>query len=229
MSMTIPKSLQSQQANRFQALSELSMRQWAFLELKEDPLFPYIKPERYGDYLDPALADGEEKARQYGTEEAKYWMKENGVALEVVSSGSPLLVHSETVVRNGKITVKIYEEVIRQLADCLKEKGIRLDLEELMTLHMAHEFYHCLEYRNQTDLSRKCPAVNYRFLGLIWRKGYVGRTREIGAHTYAGRVCGLPFHPKLLDYLLWEKQEPDSAAAYYRECMAGAEKWKGVL
>ena len=33
--------------NRFLALKELSVRQWSFLELTEDPLFDKIRPERY--------------------------------------------------------------------------------------------------------------------------------------------------------------------------------------
>lgn len=229
MSMTIPKSLQSQRMNRFLALKELSVRQWSFLELTEDPLFDKIRPERYAEYIDTALADAREKAGAYGIASLRDWMAGNDIGYEVVTSGSPMLIHSETVLRNGRITIKIYEDVIRELSDCIEAIGLRMETETLMTLHLAHEFYHCLEYRNETDLSRKCPAVDYRFMGLITRKGYVSRTREIAAHAYAGEVCGLSFHPKFLDYLLWERKEPETADAYYRSCMECVEKWKGDL
>ena len=215
--------------NRFLALKELSVRQWSFLELTDDPLFDKIRPERYAEYIDTALADAREKAGAYGIASLRDWMAGNDIGYEVVTSGSPMLIHSETVLRNGRITIKIYEDVIRELSDCIEAIGLRMETETLMTLHLAHEFYHCLEYRNETDLSRKCPAVDYRFMGLITRKGYVSRTREIAAHAYAGEVCGLSFHPKLLDYLLWERKEPETADAYYRSCMECVEKWKGDL
>ena len=135
-------------------------------------------------------------------------------------------IHSEAVFHHGKGSIRIYEQVLRELVLALSEAGLEGSFEDMMDLHIAHEFYHCLEYWNGEDISRTCPTVRYRFLGVIPRMGAVRRTREIGAHMFAKEVCRLVIHPKLLDYLLLERKDEEEAGAYFKECMEWSERWK---
>ena len=202
---------------------------WSLMELKEDPLFRHINQEDYHSYVMPAISDGRKKAETVNRETIYRVLREHKAMPEMVNTGNPLLVHSETLFEGGRTRIVIYEEVLRKIFLALESKGITMDFEELVFPHTAHEFYHCLEYWNGEDISRKCPAVDYRFLGVLPRKGLVQRTREIGAHAFAKEVCRLDFHPKLLDYLLWEREDEEFSDTYFKECMEMREMMMGDL
>lgn len=196
------------------------------MELREDPVFGCIDPGRYGDYVRISMTDGKEKAGRYDLAAIKKCLTEHGMTPELIAGEPPMGIHSEAVFLRGTGSIRIYEQVLRELTLALGEAGMEGSFEELAALHMAHEFYHCLEYWDGEDVSRKCPEVIYRFMGVIPRKGYVRRTREIGAHTFAKEVCRLDIHPKLLDYLLLDGKDKEEADAYFKECMEWSERWK---
>lgn len=201
---------------------------WALMELEEDPLFPYLRPEQYEEYLIPAMEDGRQAAAGLTIEKIKENLEQWGVQVEMVKEGNPIQVHAQTLWHDGVLKVELFETVMERIFRLLEAEGISLTKQEIENVHLAHEYYHCLEYLHDRMISKQLEPVVYRTMGVIRRKGNVNRTREIGAHICAKEVCGLPFHPKCLDVLLWEEQDEGFAADYYARCRRAA-GWAGRI
>ena len=217
--MTIPKLSQWQPWNKFQLLRQMSAAQWTLMELKEDPLFCRIDPQQVPLYVNAAIADGKLKSEYYDKIKMFQILKQKNVAVAVNKDGSPYQVHSQVVFRGKEIRIEIDAKTVKELNCSLYEMGVKVSTGKLILLHLAHEFYHCLEYWDQEEIGKRCPKVTYPFFGIFPCRGYVRRTSEAAAHIFATEICGLDFHPKLLDYLLLEKSNKDVADDYFNACI----------
>lgn len=209
-------------------LFDLTDCAWSLMELWEDPLSGYLKPEQYAAYVLPAMADGKQAAAGMTIERIKENLKEWGVQAVLVKEGNPIQVHAQTLWNHGVLKVELFETVMTQIGRLLETAGIAMTEQEITDLHLAHEYYHCVEYLQDRMISRRLEPVFYRTMGVIRRKGYVSRTREIAAHMFAREVCAFPFHPKCLDLLLWEAQDEAFAEDYYERCRRAA-GWAGRI
>ena len=93
-------------------------------------------------------------------------------------------------------TVEIYEESI---ADMARWCGMDQDLAE--RIHLAHEFFHFLEYQRRPFFLEKLePVVTARLLGYA-RKAAINRCSEAAAHAFAKTLLGLERLPNYYDYV----------------------------
>lgn len=210
--------------SREEELGFMTDEAWSFMELKEDPLFAFLKPEEYATYICGAMRDGKSHAAGLTMEQIKQSMEQFKIQIEIVTGKNPIQVHSQTLWNQKTLEVELFETVILDIVDLLDNKGIFMTRQEIMDVHLAHEYYHCMEYLQDRQISRRLAPVCYRTMGIIRRKGYLNRTREIAAHMFAKEVCDFPFHPKYLDVLLWEKQDESFARQYEEECR-NADNW----
>ena len=74
--------------------------------------------------------------------------------------------------------------------------------EDLIALHLIHEWFHHLEVSRigRTDL--RLPQVVTTRLGPFPVRRPLKKTREIAAHAFVQEMMGLSFYPLLLDHLL---------------------------
>ena len=77
-------------------------------------------------------------------------------------------------------------------------------------IHLAHEFYHFLEFKNNKNTNDMLDSIDIYFFRGIKRKSTILKTREIAAHSFCKEILKLKFHPKILDYIyLIEKEKID--------------------
>ena len=70
-----------------------------------------------------------------------------------------------------------------------------------MEIHLAHEFFHILEYLENSSVVKEMePVQTFSFFGLR-RFSQVQRCGEIAAHVFAKELLKLPVLPNLYDYL----------------------------
>lgn len=210
--------------SREEGCISLTDEAWSFLELKEDSLFAFLKQEEYAVHVCGAMNDGKKKAAGLTMNQITHRMGQCRIQVKIVKGKNPIQVHSQTLWNKGTLKVELFETVIEEIVSLLDKKGISMTWQEIRDLHLAHEYYHCMEYLQERQISCSLPPVCYRTIGIIKRQGYLNRTREIAAHMFAKEVCACPFHPKYLDVLLWEEQDKEFTRQYDEECRK-ADNW----
>lgn len=181
----------------------------AYLELKEDSQFPWICPNDYMLYLLGSMELGKKEGIKYQNQDLEEILKENGVRILYqrgieTSKTVYSMIQSQIYFTEKEKTVEIFMKVIEEkqklIKKIIKKLGFNITVEDLKQLHLAHEFYHFLEFTQKQPASRRLPPVKKQLWGVIPVCSHVQRTSEIAAHQFAKEVCSFPFHPKFLDY-----------------------------
>ncbi|NGZ74942.1 hypothetical protein [Saccharibacillus alkalitolerans] len=176
------------------------------MELKRDPLFRRIPEERRGYYVERSLAFGREAAAERAGRPIGEWLEREGISVRIDDSsgsmfGTALRAQIDWTAAVPRITV--YRESMRQLAEAASvfpEMFGTLTPERAADIHLAHEYYHWLEYRSGTFTKDRLDPVETR-LGPLRRRSAVRQCGEVAAHAFARDLTGLPHLPNLLDYL----------------------------
>lgn len=211
-------------------LPALSDRAGAFSDLREDFVYARIPRARRGYYIERGLALGREAAGEYRGQNLEGLLRAGGVTVKRVEEPSPWGLHAQICYDKATRQIDIFADTARALSRALEGTGLEQGPETLERLFLAHEFYHWLEYSGGTLASEKCETVEWKVLGLIPRRARVRRVDEIAAFAFAKELCGLPVHPKAMDYILLYRQRgegPEGVAQrlrtleedYRRECL----------
>lgn len=97
------------------------------------------------------------------------------------------------------------------------------ELERLVDIHLAHEFFHYVEYRaGQFTNDMLEPVEVFRLGRRLVKRSSVVQCSEIAAHAFCKEMMGLPFLPNVLDYAFLIQTGSLSEEAFYRE----VEAWK---
>jgi len=75
------------------------------------------------------------------------------------------------------------------------------DLDRLIDIHLAHEFYHYLEYKSGRFTNELLEPIDVLKLGFYTKRSSVVKCSEIAAHAFCKEIMGLPYLPNLLDYV----------------------------
>jgi hypothetical protein len=68
-------------------------------------------------------------------------------------------------------------------------------------LHLAHEYFHYLEFTSGQSVSERLESVEtFRLFGLS-RKAKINKCSEVAAHAFAKTSLGLPWLPNGYDYI----------------------------
>lgn len=212
------------------SLPVLSDEACAFCDLREDLVYPRIPRARRSCYLARGLALGREAAARYPLQQLRGLLEQDGVVLNRVAQPSPSGLHAQICYDKKTRQIDIFTATARAMAEALQDTGLALSAAQLEELFLAHEFYHWLEYSSGQLASEQCEPVEWPVLRLFRRRAWVRRVDEIAAFAFAKEVCGLPVHPKALDYLFLYRQQgresgqiaPLLAALeeeYRRECL----------
>ena len=93
-------------------------------------------------------------------------------------------------------------------------------------LILAHEFYHYLECREDSELF---TAAYRERSGLLGLPAVVPALGEIGAMSFARRLLSLEWNPFLLDCVMLAGTSPHSAAAIAKRLLASARPGEGLV
>ena len=173
------------------------------LQLREDPQYRRIAPDRRAALVESALDDGRDMAdrirEQWGQDPAAIAAR---CKVPVIRSADDagfgsVIVHAEYVARPSSIT--LYVPAIRRLDRLVAERDVPIG--SSLPIFLAHELYHhfdCL--RGKARLSRRHAVRIFGVGSWHWTSG-LSSLSEIAAGAFAQQLLGLPFHPKLLDFL----------------------------
>lgn len=226
----------------------ISDRVLAMCELMNDLLYQKIPEGKHQYYVDQSLSLGYEAARVIKCKKERISMERlyGEAGIEIVyeekggrNYGVSFRAQSEYG-RDGSARVLIYRDSISLLASGSKaafqkeeEAFGQIDRETALQMHLAHEYFHYLEYCSS---ERKVKALMEIYdkgyvsdylepvvLSSLWkwqRKGRILRCSEIAAHAFAKELLELPVLPNYYDYvyLMNEKKiRPDDFEEMLRE------------
>lgn len=182
----------------------------ALCELSNDLLYHKIEQDKLHEYIDAPLAHGKAIAKKFKGKNIEKWYEKYDIKIKYSDSGKK----SYGVVLRGQVTmskeeceVEIYKESIEQLAKYSECNGVSLTYEQALHVHLAHEFYHFWEYKNDVSIIEELPKVErFSFLG-IKKYSLIQRSCEIAAHAFAKELLGLEVLPNYFDYMYLIKKD----------------------
>lgn len=197
----------------------------AWLDLKQDPHYSYIPSEQIKSYIENSISCGRNTAQPYCSYRSYGdWINlllKQKIKIQFLSEPIQNRWIRAQYIRKTK-TIEVYRSSIEQLRSFFLTMDFPIYEEDLILLHLAHEFYHHLEeqHRKRTDL--QVPKVIVKRVGpFIWKQT-IQRTREIAAHTFTQTILGIPWSPYHLDIFLQELQKGTSKP----ELRLLFQKWK---
>lgn len=186
---------------RWEQISDETM---AYCDLKEDPMFSKIKNKEL--YIKGSFAIAEKVASQYAEEDLAEILRQHHVPIyfrdneeqnEVLFSQIQSQIYYE---KNCKM-IELFLPCIRIKTQALKQYGYQVSFDQLLSLHIAHEFYHFHEYEYDRRTYELLPKIDYLTMNIIHRKAAINRCSEIAAHRFAQVITKITLHPKLMDYM----------------------------
>ncbi len=173
-------------------------RTLALRELSRDIFFHKIPRERLDDFINLPLSVGRAAAKRYSGAGIGDLYRERGIALVRRADGTRFGVTLRGLATmSAKVRkVEVYESSIRELAD-----GAGMDFELALRVHLAHEFFHFLEFDGEFRVVEALGRVeSFRFLGFV-RRVHIHAASEVAAHAFAKGFAGLPCLPNHFDSL----------------------------
>ena len=178
-----------------------------YLELKDDELYGELRPNQVGPYVEGALEIGRQAGREfsYDGDLARLMdrISQSGTKVTFVDERkreSDKLVRAQYERRPPRILV--YRPSLEQMEHFFLKSGYRVRPEDVIALHMCHEWFHHLEETRFGRTDYQLPKIAMRKIGPVTFKQSVESTREIAAHAFTQQVMGLPWYPLLLDVLI---------------------------
>ncbi|WMT41951.1 hypothetical protein RE628_05800 [Paenibacillus sp. D2_2] len=198
-------------------LSGLSDEVLGCMELRQDPLFHKIPPEKISYYVHESLQAGRSAAAAYKDLGIRDMCRDAGLRYEITeASGKFHKVSFRAQIDFSKTPPEIilYASSLKEMQMVCQEilgeqsSGAETDIDLLVDIHLAHEFYHWLEYKEQSFTNERLEEIEVFKLGPWTRRSSVVQCCEIAAHAFCKELLGLPYMPNLLDYayLIEEKQ-----------------------
>lgn len=214
-------------------LPAMSDKLLACMELRQDPLFHKIPKAKIPYYVQESLRAGRQAAVPYKGSSIRRMCEDAGLHYEVTqASGDYRSVSFRAQIDFAKnppqiilyaSSLKGMQKVCRDLLGELPG-GQEADMELLIDIHLAHEFYHWLEYRDNAFTNEQLERIDVFRLGPYTKRSSVVQCSEIAAHAFCREVTGLPCLPNLLDYayLIGEKQMQAEA---FEQQLAACKCW----
>ncbi|SDW23232.1 hypothetical protein SAMN05444487_10221 [Marininema mesophilum] len=189
----------------------------AYTELEQDDMFSHLPVHKIPECLNGALAFGKIAATSYSYNgNLAYWMDRvihTGVRVTFLRRKKDHDGWVRAQYRTKPAVIEIYRASLEQLESFFKKEGFNVKEEDLIALHLFHEWFHHLENTRLGRTDGRLPRVVKKKWGPIEIRERLTRLREIAAHSFTQEVMGLPWYPLWLDHLLlytdkgWSKQQ----------------------
>ncbi|SFX64605.1 hypothetical protein SAMN04487866_11521 [Thermoactinomyces sp. DSM 45891] len=185
----------------------------AWIDLKQDPHYSFIPPDQVSLYIESSIACGRNAAQPYlHIQSYSGWINlllKHHIKVRFLSEPKHDRWIRALYIPKLK-TIQIYRSSIEQLRSFFLAMDYPVYEEDLIVLHLAHEFYHYLEENDKARTDLQVPKVIVKRWGpFIWKET-VSRTREIAAHTFTQTIFGIPWSPFHLDIFLQEHHKGTS-------------------
>lgn len=177
----------------------------ALCELSNDLVYAKIPKKKLQYYISRSLESGKSAAEKYKGCDIQELYKINNISIKYLDKSTEhfgVLLRGSAVLSKKECSVELYRSSIMELAEHSKlEGGNLLDYNTALAIHLAHEFYHFLEYVSGKPISMQLDAVQTFDFKLFTRSAHVRRCEEIAAHAFAKELLNLSVLPNYYDYL----------------------------
>lgn len=200
--------MEKEQEDR-RSLESISDFEMSYCELSEDLLFAYIPEKNRADYIERSIELARKESTLYRKNKIADLYGNNDIEVRFHEESSSGFLHAQMYCDQKIRRADIYLNVLQDIQAAMRDVGYGFSMQELTDLHLAHEFYHFLEFQNDRRTYELLEPLEYRSFGFWKRKAAIRRTSEISAHIFAKNICNFCVHPKILDYILMEYQSAD--------------------
>ncbi|WP_130811527.1 hypothetical protein [Olsenella sp. Marseille-P4559] len=179
-------------------------RELALVQVMAEPSLSRAEMGDLPGFIDACLAAGRERASCWRGRDPQDVLMGLGYVVSRIAGASPgsrAGFHLCAMTRAGTAcggTVELYVDEVATKRRSLLAFGVILEEEELCRLHLAHEFYHALEFSRGPMTPDVTPQVRVcGILGMRYRRPACAS--EIAAHAFARCMTGLSISPQLVD------------------------------
>ncbi|MFL1677020.1 hypothetical protein [Paenibacillus dendritiformis] len=209
----------------------------ACAELEQDPLFHKIPKDRIAYYVSMSLERGRETAAAYKGKgkSIRELCQMEGLQYEVTNQSGTfhnVSFRAQIDFAKNPPAIIIYASSLRDMRQAYRtvmgngceEQG--QELNRLIDIHLAHEFFHYTEYRAGQFTNETLEPIEVFKLGSWYTKrSSIVKCSEIAAHAFCKTMLGLPCLPNALDYAFLVQTGAMEAGELRRR----AENWKMML
>lgn len=189
----------------------LTSEEIAFSELRQDEYFPFIDREQISLYISKSIEYGEKMAKEcvprpLTISEIINQIIKKKISIQFLEQD---IMNSWTRAQYVKKppTIRIYKSSVKQLQEFFKAMDTPIATEDIMALHLYHEWFHYLEEKKYGQTDALLPRVAIKKTGPFTHRRKIRKTREIAAHAFTQKALNLSWSPLLLDYLLLYNQK----------------------
>lgn len=182
----------------------MDTRTLALCELSNDLLYYKIPKQKLSYYIDESLRIGREAAGKYQGYDLEVLYAEHGINIDYQSDGTAgfgMAYRGQITLEKGNCSAVIFRSSIRALAENSVGKEFpAVNYELAKNLHLAHEFFHFLEFESDSCVPQQLePVITMDFLGFK-RRARINRCSEVAAHAFAKALLDLKVLPNYYDY-----------------------------
>ncbi|MNJ38467.1 hypothetical protein D3C77_333140 [compost metagenome] len=214
-----------------EAIDALSDEVLACAELAQDPLFHKISKNRIPYYVRASLDRGKQMAGNYTGASIRTLCQREGLRYEI--SGKSGKFHhvsfrAQIDFAKNPPEIIVYSSSLSEMQQALETilgHEESPDMDRLIDIHLAHEFYHYLEYKAGRFTNELLEPIEVLRLGFYTKRSSVVKCSEIAAHAFCKELIGLPYLPNLLDYAYLIKTQ----AMPLEQFQQSMEEWQGWL
>lgn len=187
-------------------IPQATVQVMALAELKQDNLYTKIPNTQKHYYINESVKIGQNVAKNikhnYRNKSIKEICELHNLKINIIENkqiSKFLKLRAEYLHYDRQIN--IYKSSIEKMMQQFAELDIDLTYEEIVDIHLAHEFFHYLEFSEIGITSDRLKPINIKSFLHHNRTASILKTREIAAHTFCYQYLNLNIHPKFLDYL----------------------------
>lgn len=177
----------------------------ALCELSNDLLYHKIPQEKLSYFIDSSLLAGKTTADEFKNCNIESLYKEYDIAIRYYEKSSErfgVTFRGQSVMSKKECSVELYRLSIQELSRYSGyQDQMMLSYEMALQVHLAHEFFHILEYKRGAFVSEKLEQIQTFKMPFYTKNVHINRCSEIAAHAFAERMLGLPVLPNFYDYL----------------------------
>ncbi|GIO36594.1 hypothetical protein J41TS12_14550 [Paenibacillus antibioticophila] len=208
----------------------------AYAELTQDLLFHKIPPSRAAFYVQRSLERGAElaaAARKEG-KDIRELCRAAGISVTIADGESTfgkVRFRAEIEFSDKERAITVYRSSLRELEQACQRylPEAALSFNDMVNIHLAHEYYHYLEYSGHGFTNELLPPVTTLSFGPLRRSATIVRCSEIAAHAFSKGFTGVDWLPNLFDYFYMRESgqlTEDEYAALERSWRSG---WESAL
>jgi len=201
-------------------------RALALCELSNDLLYQKIPREKLAYYVDNSLLAGKTAAAEFAGQDLLQLYAKNNIRIAYYDKSGErfgVTFRAQTTMSKKECKVELFRASVNELASHSRFQGKNmLNYQAALDVHLAHEFFHFLEYKRGQFVSAQLDRIQTLTLPFFTRYAHISRCSEIAAHAFAKELLGLPVLPNFYDYLylidLKKTTQKDFDAMYDSNC-----------